>query len=298
MADALHFSRLKLMAMSPAHFRAGTKRDTRAMGIGTLVHALVLSGDLIVYDGERKGGAWASFKALVAGEPHLIFDGPHRGKAWEEARDEAREHGQIVVSSDDVERAQDAARMQADRIAAGRYTLPIVTTAEYDRARECADAVHAHPFAHELLSGETEIPLRWELCGRRCAGQIDAYKSRALTELKTIACAEPTWLTRQVFRMAYHAQLGWYAEGVEQNARPVDHMYIVSVETQRPYAITIGRLTERAIEDGQRLVRSWMERLAVCEETDTWPAYCQSVIDIDVAQDVELIYPEDEVEAA
>jgi hypothetical protein len=298
MADAVHFSRLKLMAMSPAHYRAAAKRGTAAMGFGTVVHALVLGGDAIVYDGERKGGAWSAFKALVGGAEYTIYDGARRGKAWEESRDEARANGLAIVTSEDVERAEDARRRQAERIAAKRYTLPIVTAAEYERARECADAVLAHPIAADLFSGETEIPLRWTYLGRDCAGQLDAIKGAWLSELKTAACAEPSWFTRQFFRMAYHAQLAWYSEAARRNGYTISDRYVVAVETRRPYAITVGRVTERAIEEGERLIRTWMERLVVCEEADAWPAYSQSVIDIDVAQDVELIYPEDMEEEA
>lgn len=296
MTGALHFSRLKLMAMSPAHFRAGSKRATREMGLGTLIHALILGGDAIVYDGERKGAGWAAFKALVGGAVPYVFDGPHQGKAWREARDEARSLGSVIVSSADVERARDAARRQADRAAAGRYELPIVTSAEYTRARECAAAVVRDPLASELLMGEREVPLTWRFLGRDCAGQIDVLHRSRITDLKTTACAEPSWFQRQVFKMGYHAQLPWYREGALAHGYPAEGLFLVAVEPKPPYAVTCFRLSQNAIDEGLRLIRMWMERLAVCEQSDTWPAYCQSIIDIDTAPDVDLIFPEDETE--
>ncbi len=60
----VRYSHLKMFARSPAHYRAAIETNfapTRAMRIGTIVHALVLGGNLVVYDGERRGKAWAEF---------------------------------------------------------------------------------------------------------------------------------------------------------------------------------------------------------------------------------------------
>ncbi|MCH7890649.1 MAG: hypothetical protein IH921_04010 [Gemmatimonadetes bacterium] len=59
------------------------------MVFGTLVHALVLGGDVITFEGKRSGSPWASFKGLIAGEDHFVFNDPHRGKAWTVAKEEA-----------------------------------------------------------------------------------------------------------------------------------------------------------------------------------------------------------------
>lgn len=295
MTGPLHFSALKLMAMSPAHYKAGPQRDTRAMSFGTLVHALILGGEVVVYDGERKGAGWHAFKALVAGEPFYVYDGPRRGKAWQEAKDMA--DGLVIVTSEDVERAQVGRAIQAERERTGRYLSPIVTSSEHARASECAESVLADPLAAEMLTGAKEVPLTWRYLGRDCAGQLDVLSAAHVTDLKSTACAEPGWFTRQAFKMCYHAQLSFYAEGARQNGFPVEHLGIVAVEPRRPYAVTCFRLTDAAISEGERLIRMWMERLAVCEAADAWPAYCQSVVDLDVAQDVDLIWPEDETEA-
>lgn len=295
---ALHFSRLKLMALSPAHYKHAHREETRALGMGTAVHTLVLGGEVIVYEGERKGSAWASFKALIAGEPFHVFDGPHRGKAWEAARDEARETGRVIVTSEDVERAELGAAIQKARRLAGKYLSPIVTREEYERAQRCADAVRSDERAAELLVGATEVPLRWRRDGKDCAGQLDVLAPGRITELKTGACVEPSWFTRQALKLGYHAQLGWYREAANRNGFnvPTDATYIVAVEPRPPFAVQTFHVTPRAIEEGERLVRMWLERLRVCEEADHWPAYCQSTVELDVAQDVELIFPEDETE--
>jgi hypothetical protein len=67
----LHISELSLMSLSPAHFRAAyldPREQTAAMRYGSLDHALVLGGDYVVYDGERKGNAWKDFETEHKGK--------------------------------------------------------------------------------------------------------------------------------------------------------------------------------------------------------------------------------------
>lgn len=62
----LHWSLLKLMAQSPAHVLYAATHEfdpTPHMRFGTLCHALTLGGDVVVYEGERRGNAWKAFQA-------------------------------------------------------------------------------------------------------------------------------------------------------------------------------------------------------------------------------------------
>lgn len=69
LADPVHFSNLKKIAESPAHYAAsiGDDSDSLAYRLGRLTHALVLGvqpgGQWDVYDGRRAGKEWESFKA-------------------------------------------------------------------------------------------------------------------------------------------------------------------------------------------------------------------------------------------
>lgn len=68
---AIHFSRLRLMAKSPAHYKAADefpREDTLAMRIGRLIHAMVLGGTYHVWDGTRRGKAWDEFEVAHLGE--------------------------------------------------------------------------------------------------------------------------------------------------------------------------------------------------------------------------------------
>ena len=63
---ALHYSNLRAFAKSPAHYRALLERprsDSGPMRIGRLVHAIILGGDFVIFDGTRRGKAWDEFQA-------------------------------------------------------------------------------------------------------------------------------------------------------------------------------------------------------------------------------------------
>lgn len=294
MIEPVHFSRLKLMALSPAHYLAADehREETPAMRMGSLVHARTLGGELIVYDGERGStNAWKAFKALVSGAPHFVYDGAHTGNAWKAAKLEA--DGRTIVTSADVDCAAHAREVNARRSAAGLRPSPIVTLAEYDRANRCADIVRAHPVAGPLLEGEHEAPLEWSYLGRSCAGHLDVLNPVRVVEVKTSASAEPGWFARQAIRMGYPGQCAWYREGATQNGYPtLRDCYVIAVETRPPFAVTPFVLSERALELGEKTIRLWMERLLSCEAAGVFPEYVQSVVELDVPDDFELDFGE------
>lgn len=61
--EEVHFTNLKRIALSPAHYRAAADvpLDKRAFAAGRLLHYLVLGGDFVVYEGKRQGNAWKDF---------------------------------------------------------------------------------------------------------------------------------------------------------------------------------------------------------------------------------------------
>jgi hypothetical protein len=65
-----HFSNLKRMAMSPAHYKASVEigfpeKSHLRKGSGT--HALILGGDFVVWPGTRRGKDWEQFELTNAG---------------------------------------------------------------------------------------------------------------------------------------------------------------------------------------------------------------------------------------
>ena len=109
-----------------------------------------------------------------------------------------------------------------------------------------------------------------------------------MVELKTARTANPDWFRRDALRMAYHAQLAWYADGLRAaRLADVHHAFVVAVESAPPFPVVVFELTPEALEHGRKLCRLWLEQLLVCEQSDHWPGYAQSVVPLDVDIDLD-----------
>lgn len=163
----------------------------------------------------------------------------------------------------------------------------ILNNREYNQARSVADAIRRNAIAERLLFSKGAIReerIDWEWMGRKCRSTPDVRNFRTLVELKSCRTASPDWFMRDAERMAYHAQLAFYRRAIEAttNVRPTQ-IYIVAVEQTAPYAVTVFQLTERALEQGEKLVRLWFEQLLACEAAQNWPEYSHSIVDFDLA---------------
>lgn len=154
---------------------------------------------------------------------------------------------------------------------------------EAAQVRGMARALEAHRDAMFLLSGTRQKTIRWKFAGRECEGTPDSFYPTILADLKTDMSTHPDRFQWRGRRFAYHAQLVWYAEGLVQCglAKP-ETLCIVAVESKAPHPVTVFELTERAKDEGARTWRLWFERLRVCEESNTWPAYTESRVPFDV----------------
>jgi len=164
----------------------------------------------------------------------------------------------------------------------------ILSPAEMAPVEGMRRAIEAHPRAMELLDGIQEQRIYWDLGGRACAGTPDVVTispngAKRLVELKTSRTAAPGLFMWHAKKLGYHAQLAWYAEGLERalvyKPGPVTEHYIVAVESAAPYPVTVVRVCESMLDLGRRQWRLWFEQLANCERTGRFPAYCEAEVD-------------------
>lgn len=209
--------------------------------------------------------------SLLFGQPVTKFTGAvRRGKAWDEFK---------VANSN----------------------ATILNEKEYAKATAIANAIKSHPIASRLLFSPGvvhEQRILWEQAGRKRQSTPDARGTYHLVDLKTTRCAEPGRFARDAMFRGYHAQISDYAAAIEATVgiKPRES-YIIAVESVPPYAVTVLRLTERALDMGARLCRTWFERFRACEEAGSWPSYCESITDFDVPDDeLDLVF-EDKADA-
>jgi hypothetical protein len=187
------------------------------------------------------------------------------------------------------------------------YAETVYTMTEAETANAVADAVKADAFAARLLlePGLREHRIEWTRAGRPCAGTPDHFNATTLIDLKTCASADPRrWQGRfgEIHKRSYHAQLAWYADGIEAAGMPKPReAYLIAVETRAPFPVVVYRIEESELDAGRRQYSAWFEALRVCEEANHWPGYVQNVVSVEAEEDdesTELIFGDEEEEQA
>ena len=244
--NRIRFSRLKLIAKSPAHYRYSSQRDTAAKDKGTAVHAFLKDQRVTFYPEKTKTGRSA----------------PRNGAKWEQF-----EHD------------------NADAM--------ILKASDYDDVQGMVESIHKHRRAMEVLTGVREETLSFDLLKLACRTTADVRGDGFFTELKSSVSADPKRFRSQSFWMSYHAQMALHRLGIKRavkGSRP-DAGFVVVVESSKPYPVTVFRMTEKAIQAGEKQIRLWMETLKGCLASDQWPPYAQSDVELDVLENEEYELP-------
>lgn len=160
----------------------------------------------------------------------------------------------------------------------------ILTPEAFAEAHAIAESVQASPLAMAALDGDHELETSWRFGKRHCAARIDAVPRDGVTELKVSRTSNPADFIWHALRMGWLAQDVWYLDGLAASGRVLERCRIVAVEPKPPFAVTVFNLSERSIDQARRTYRLWFEKLMVCEDTDEWPAYAQSEVDLDVPE--------------
>jgi len=163
-------------------------------------------------------------------------------------------------------------------------------------------AIQRHPRALALLDGIREQRITWSTAGRECAGtpdvvHLDKSGAKVLVELKTSVSSSPGLFKWQGKRLAYPAQVAWYADGLERTMLyrpgPVTEIYVVAVESAAPYNVVVYPVTQRLRVQGHKQCRIWFEQLLNCEQSGNFPGYAESDVEWD-AEDDELEWDDEE----
>lgn len=193
--------------------------------------------------GVQSGGRWD------------VYEGRRQGKAW-------------------------------DEFVAARPGVDIYTVKEKALALAMARSIEACPNAMDLIEGETEVPVEWTYPGgtRRCATRgIDILnrKRRYIVDIKTTVSSHPVRFPRDAHFRGYNAQGSFYRDAARSIGADVDEVYFIAVEKKPPHVTTVFRLTPSVLIDGEKMIRSWMEDLQRCEESNQWNGYAQHIVDIE-----------------
>jgi hypothetical protein len=143
----------------------------------------------------------------------------------------------------------------------------------------------ADPLARQYLDGaRKEVALAWEDGGLKFSTSgIDIVPDGMIGDLKTSATVEPEAMKRQVRRMHYAEQLVFYRRGAVANGWDVSKaLFVLCVEVKPPFEVVPFELSERRIEQAEKTVSLWIEKLRIFTESKQWPGYTQSPIVLDL----------------
>lgn len=245
-ADPINWSTLKHIQVSPKHYLHALqveRPDTEAMLLGRLTHCLV-------YEPKEVDRRYAV-------EPNF-HKGMNDETAWAKGYDGGK---------------QSAAHWAAEHVG-----IEIVSKALMERAAGMALALDRDTTAANLIQGGVaEQLIEWtdDKTGIECRGRVDHHGS-ILSDLKTTVDVAPSRFGAHAARFGYHAQLAYYADGLEANGVVLEgDPAIIAVESQAPHDVAVLTFTEEDMAAGRALYRSCLDRLAECRATGHWPGVAE-----------------------
>lgn len=149
----------------------------------------------------------------------------------------------------------------------------VLNQKELAQVNAVARSVLSNADAVRLLSnGRAEFEHEWtdEETGIRCGGRVDYVGPNGVVDLKSCMTAEPTAFGAAAFRLMYHAQLAWYADGLGMPDVPLS---IIAVESSAPHVVVVYTIEELEREIGRAEYREALKRLAECRKSGRWPGY-------------------------
>lgn len=169
----------------------------------------------------------------------------------------------------------------------------IMTQTEYAKSHAMAESVKRSEVAMQVLDGQQEKTILFDWYGMKCRATPDVLGDGFVTELKTCSTSDPGRFPWHALRMQYNAQLR--LQQIACGYSPLDtKAFIVAVESAAPFPVTVFHVQYKALEVGERNLTLWMERLKTCEASGYWPGYVESIVPLDLPDDVELDYGDDD----
>lgn len=158
----------------------------------------------------------------------------------------------------------------------------VLTLAERDECLALANCVRRHPRVAEYLKeGTPELVVRWDVDGIQCKGRLDFLSESvpAILDLKFTRDASPEGFPREVLRYCSHVQAAWYVDAVKA-AIGEELPYILVAAEHPEVPPTLFRVPTDILDLGRASYRRWLKALAKCRETDSYPGYAESEVNL------------------
>jgi exodeoxyribonuclease VIII len=157
---------------------------------------------------------------------------------------------------------------------------------EHGECLSIAAAVGSNSAAMKHLAfGHGEVTVLWDhqlLPGHsiQCKARLDWLGPDSIVDLKTTRDASPDGFAREVHKYGYHVQASYYQDGhAAASGRRLPY-FIVAVESEAPYAVTVFRVPESLLSIGRAAYTGYLTKLALARAEDSWPSYADGEVEL------------------
>ncbi|MBV7542145.1 PD-(D/E)XK nuclease-like domain-containing protein [Acidovorax sp. sic0104] len=248
-----HSALVKLMR-SPAHFRHyldSAHAPTPAMEFGTALHMAVLEPDL--------------FDEAYTESPK--FDRRTTAGKADAAAWEAANAGKKPLTEDQMEMLKIMQRMIGQHTLASKY----ISEGAKEKSFFWTDAetgIHCK-FRPDvlLLDGGEAVTLNQAMqvgAEPYIVGQLD---------LKSTLDASEGAFQRQITRMGYDVQAGFYTDPLSEWLQRDVPFRFLAIENSAPHGVALYKAGPRTLRNGRSKYRAALQLLQWCRENERWPSY-------------------------
>ena len=170
----------------------------------------------------------------------------------------------------------------------------ILTKNQFDQLFIMSQAVHASPFAKEILPKIIDVELSkiGTINGLRIKSRLDARTSDTILDIKKVQSADTRAFTRAVTTYSYDIQAALYCRMFD-----MDKFVFLCIENEPPCDVVPFIVSHDMLTNGGRKLDQCIETVRAAEKSGLWPGRSSTPVLLepnpyDVAPEVEYEMPE------
>lgn len=142
----------------------------------------------------------------------------------------------------------------------------------YTAIEKMRENVYSHGLASELLNSDHQIPYFWNdkdtLVPCKTIASI-VKERKIMAEVVTTTNADPAEFLQKIIEYKYYRKAAFQLDA----AKIRGPYYLIAVEKQAPFAVSVMRIPSKLIRHGRKEYKKLLKYYSVCELTNNWPGY-------------------------
>lgn len=165
----------------------------------------------------------------------------------------------------------------------------VISQEDFEKIKEMAKAIEAHPIASDLIKGQHEVSLFWvdEQTGEECKVRPDCIhkdqRGVLIVDYKTTASVGDGDFEKSCRKYGYKLQSGMYREGYFQNFLEDAGFAFIAQEKEAPYAVRVYVCTDEYMNEGFDEYRALLGLYHECKLADNFRGF----------EEIEYLYGEE-----